>query len=136
MGVVAIRLFHLLIVDVGNFQLRFRRLRHIGKEGFKILIFDFGLRQRCSSAFRIPGIGHGQFGASNVFRVWISIDQGLQRNPRHVEAVMLHGIHSAIEQNLVRLLGAHIGQRIVNLLISAGHTQNQCGQQKNDRNTV
>ena len=108
----------------------------LGKKVIEILVFDFGLRQRGDAAFGVPGIGHRQFGAGDEFRIRIGVDQGLQGDPRHVEAVVLHGVHGAVEQDLVGLLGADVRQRIVDLLVGAGDGQSQHAQQKNDRNTT
>ena len=120
MGEVAIRLFHLLIMDVGELELCLGRLRHVGEEGFKILVFDFGLGQRGGTALGVPGISHRQLGARNVFRIRIGVDQGLQRHSRDFEAVVLHRVHGPVKQYLVGLLGAEVRQRVLNLLVGAG----------------
>jgi hypothetical protein len=49
---VAIRLFHFLIVNVGDLKLCFGRLRHVGEEGDEVFVFDLGLRQRGGSTSR------------------------------------------------------------------------------------
>jgi hypothetical protein len=49
---------------------------------------------------------------------------------------VLHGVHGAVEQYLVRLLGTDVGQWIVNLLVGAGDGENERAKQKNDRNTT
>ncbi len=89
-----------------------------------------------ASALCVPGIGHRQLGAGDVLRVGIGIDQGLQSDSRHVEAVVLHRIHGPVEQHLVRLLGTDVGQWIVDLLVGAGDGENERAKQKNDRNTT
>ena len=53
-GEVAVGLFHLLVMDIGDFHLGLGGFRHVGKEGFKVLIFLLRLRQTCGTAFRIP----------------------------------------------------------------------------------
>jgi len=74
---VTVRFLHLLIVDIGDLQLRFGRFGHVGEEGYKVLVFKLGLSERSCSAFGIPGVTYRQFGARNVFRIRIGIDQGL-----------------------------------------------------------
>ena len=55
----------------------------------------------------------------------IGIDQGLQGHAGHIEAVVLHRVHGAVEQDLVRLLGADIRQGIVDLLIRAADAERE-----------
>ncbi len=143
--VVAVRLFHLLILDVGNLQLRlsrFRhvgkerdvsRFRHVGKERDEVLVFLFGLRQGGRAAFGVPGIAYRQLGASDEFGIRISIDQSLQRDSGHVEAVMPHRVHGLVKQDLVRLLGPDIRQRINRLFVgTSGCDQQQRAQHRNE----
>ena len=99
-------------MDVGDLQLRFGRLRHVGEEDFEIVVLLLGLCQSRGATFRVPGIADSQFGASDVLRIWVRVNQSLQSEPRHVEAVMPHGVHSFVEQNFVRLLRSDVGQRV------------------------
>ena len=59
---VAIRLFHLLVVDIANAVLRLRRFFHRGIEEDEVLIFRFGLSHPVCSALSIPAIGDRQLG--------------------------------------------------------------------------
>ena len=88
-------------MDVGDFQLRFCRLRHVGEEGDEIAVFRFCLGQRSRSTLRVPGIRHRQLGARQVLRIRISIDHGLKSDAGHFEAIVLHGVHGAVKQDLV-----------------------------------
>ena len=99
-------------MDVGDLQLRFGRFRHVGKEDLEIAVFLLGLRQGSRAALGVPGIADRQLGAGNVFRIRIGVDQGLQGQARHVEAVVPHGVHGLVEQDLVRLLRPDLGQRV------------------------
>jgi len=132
-GVVAVRLFHLLILDVGNLQLRLSRFRHVGKECDEVFVFLFGLRQGSGAAFGVPGIAHRQFGARDEFRIGISIDQRLQGDSGHIEAVMPHRVHGLVKKNLVRLFGPDIRQRVHRLLVSASGRDQQQRAQHRDR---
>ena len=58
---------------------------------------EFRTRQDGRQVRLQPGVGHRQFGAGNEFRIRIGVDQGLQRDTRHVEAVMLHRIHGPVK---------------------------------------
>ena len=92
-----------------------------------------GLGQRRRRAFLVPGFAHRQLGASNEFRVRISIDERLQGDTRNVMFALLHRLHGTVEEHLVRLLGVHLGQRVGSLLIITGHTgQQTCSQQQSD----
>ena len=95
--------FHLLIVDVRHLQLRLGRLWHVGEESAEILVLDLGLLHRGRAALGVPRIRHRQFGARDKFRIRIGVDQRLQRHPRHIKAVVLHGIHRPVEQHLIGL---------------------------------
>ena len=126
MGVVAIRLFHFLIVDVRDLQLCLGRfLRHIREKGDEILILDLGLLHRRRTALGVPRIRHRQLRAGDKFRIRIGVDQRLQRHTRHVEAIVLHGVHRAIEQDFVGLFRSDVGQWIHRLLVSASDRQSQ-----------
>ena len=131
--VVPVRLLHLLVLDVGNLQLRLGCLRHVGKEGLEIAILLLRLRQRRGSTLRIPRVAHRQLGPRDELRVGIRVDQCLQRHPRHVKAVVLHGIHRPVEQHLVRLLGSNIRQGINRFLVRAGHREHQQHARKRNR---
>ena len=111
-GVIAVRLFHLLVVDVAHLHLRFGRLGSVGEEGDEVLVFGLGLRQRRRAALLEPAIAHRQFGAHPVLGVRIGIEHGLQVEPRHVEAALLHSQHRLVEEFLVGLFGVHAGQRV------------------------
>ena len=121
--VIAVGFLHLLVMDVGDLQLRFSRFRHVGEEDLEIVVFLLGLRQRGSSTFRIPGIADCQLGARDEFRIRIGVDQRLERQPRHVETIVPHRVHGLVEQHLVGLLRTHAGQRVDGLLVGAGNSQ-------------
>ena len=119
--VVAIGLFHLLVVDVRDFQGSLGGFRHVRKEGAEILVLDFRLLESGGAAFGVPGISDGQLGAGDEFGIGIGVNQGLQRHACDVKAVVLHRVHGAVEQHLVRLFRAHIRERIADLLVGAGY---------------
>ncbi len=103
----------------------------------KSLVFLLGLGERGGSALGVPGIAHRQLGAGDELRVRISIDQGLQRQAGHVEAVVPHGVHGLVEQDLVRLLRADTGQRVHGLLVGASRGESQQhAQHRNQRNST
>ena len=70
-----------------------------------------------------------QLGAGDEFRIGIGVDQGLQGHPGHVEAVVLHRIHGAVEQNLVGLLGVNVGHGILTFLLVQATVNRQRAQQ-------
>ena len=115
-GRIAVRLLHLLVMDVGDLHLRFRRLGHIGEEGDEVLVLAFGLRHGGGAAFLVPGIANRQLGAGHILRIGIGIDQRLQAQPGDIVLVVLHRIHGAVEQHLVWLFGIDIGNRVLRLL--------------------
>src|SRR5205807_6586664 len=107
------------------------------EEGNEVLVFKFGLSQGRGAALGVPGIADLQLSASNVLRIGVGVDQGLQGHACHVEAVVLHGVHGTVEQHLVRLLGADVRQWVIDLLVSTGSSQEQqYSQQSNQRNTT
>ena len=135
--VIAIRLLHLLIMNVGDLQLRLRRFRHVGEEYLEVTVLLLRLRQSRGSTLRIPRVAHRQLGARDELRIRISVDQGLQRQPRHVEAIVPHGVHGLVEQNFVRLLRPEIGQRVYRLLVGAANGDHQQhAQHKTQRNST
>src|SRR5580658_9425242 len=76
-GVVAVRFFHLLVLDVGDLELRLGRFRHVGEEGFKVAVFLLGLGQRGGATLGVPGVTDRQFGAGDELGVGIGVDQRL-----------------------------------------------------------
>src|SRR6202044_1086777 len=62
--------------------------------------------------------------------------EGSQREPRHIEAIVFHRVHGTVEQNLVRLLGIDIRDRVADLLVGAGYSERQHTQKKDHRNTT
>ncbi len=107
-SVVAVSLLHLLILNVSDFELGFGGLRHVGEERNEIAVFLFRLRQRGRPPFGIPGIAHRQLGTRDKLGIRIGVNQRLQRDTGHVEAVVLHGVHGLVEKDLIRLLGTDI----------------------------
>src|SRR5262249_27785834 len=53
---VAIRLLHLLVMDIADLLLRLGGLFHLRIEQDEILVFGLGLRQAVSAALAIPGV--------------------------------------------------------------------------------
>ena len=131
MSEVAVGLFHLLKMNVGDLYLRLSRFRHVGEESFEVLIFLLGLCQRRSAALRVPRIRQRQLGARDELGIRLGVDQGLHVETRDVEVVVLHRVHAAIEQHLVRLLGVNLSQRIADLFIGAGSRERQRRGQSN-----
>ena len=117
MRVITVRLFHLPVMDIGHFQLRFGGFRHVGEERYEVLVFNLRLRQRRAAALVVPGVANAQLGAGNVLRIRVSIDQRLQREPGDVVLAMAHGVHGAVEEHFVGLLGIDVGERIFDFLV-------------------
>src|SRR5581483_5368488 len=137
MGEVAVRLLHLLVVDVGDLELRLGGLGHVGEESLEIAIVGFGLCKSGAAAFGVPRIGFRKLGARDEFGIRIGVDQGLQNHPGLIEAVVLHLVHGAVEQHLVGLLGAYVREGIVDLLVRTGcRNQQQSCEQKDQRTTM
>ena len=57
-GVVAVRLLHLLVVDVADLHLRLGRFRRIGEEGDEVLVLGLGLGQGRGAALLEPTVAH------------------------------------------------------------------------------
>ena len=58
-GEVAIRFFHLLVMNVGDLQLRLSGFRHIGEEDFKVAVLLLRLGQGRSPPFGVPRVADG-----------------------------------------------------------------------------
>ena len=106
MGVhgVAVRLFHLPVMDHADLFLRLGGLFHGRIEQDEVLVLGFGLREPVGAALAIPAIGDGEFRLSQVFTGVVGVDQRLQRQPCHLIAAALDILDSFVEQNLVGLL--------------------------------
>src|SRR5581483_121551 len=117
---VAIGLLHLAIMDVGDLELGFRRFRHVREEGLEVLVFVFGLCERGGATFGVPRVANRQLGASDKLGIWISVDEGLQREARDVVLAGFHRLHGAVEEDLVGLFGIHRRDGILDLFIAAG----------------
>src|SRR5580692_5115024 len=105
LGLVAIGLVHLLIVDLADLLLRFGGLFHGGIEQDEILVLGFGLRQTGGAAFPEPTVGDGKFGFGEEFALIVGINQGVERDARDFVAAVLDVADGAIEQNLIGLFG-------------------------------
>ena len=110
--IVAVRLLHLLVVDVAHLHLRLGGFRGIREEGNEVLVLGLGLSEGRGAALLEPGVAHGQLGAHPVLGVGIGVEHGLQVKPRHVVAALLHGDHGLVEELLVGLPRFHAGQRV------------------------
>ena len=132
-GGIAIGLLHLFEMDVGHLHLRFCRFRHVGEEGFEVLVFDFCLLQGRRTAFGIPGIADRQLGACHVLGVRIGVDERLQRHARNIVLAMVHRVHGAVEQHLIGLLRVHVGNWVGHLVVVAA-SDKQCQEYKRDEN--
>ena len=117
MRVIAIGLFHLLVVHIRDLELCLGGFRQLWEEGDEILVFDLRLLIGGGRALGIPRITYCQLGSRNEFGIGIGIDERLQRDTRHVVLPFFHCIHSAIEQHFVRLLGIYVGDWIVDLVV-------------------
>ena len=84
----------------------------VGEEGDEVLVLGFGLGERRGAALLEPAVAHGQLGAHPVLGLGIGVEHGLQVEPGHVEAALLHGDHGLVEEFLVGLLGVDAGQRV------------------------
>ena len=109
---IAVRLFHLLEVDVADLHLRLSGFRSVGEEGDEVLVFRFGLGKRGRATLLEPGIAHQQLGAHREFGVRIGVQQGLEVEAGHVVLAMLHGVVGLVEQLLVGLLRVDVHQGI------------------------
>jgi hypothetical protein len=89
---IAVRLFHLLEVDVADLHLRLGGLRRIGEEGDEVLVFGFGLGERGGATLLEPGIADEQLGAHGELGIRVGVEQGLEVEARHVVLAMLHGV--------------------------------------------
>ncbi len=109
---IAVGLFHLLVVDVGDLHLGFGSLGGIGEEGNEVLILGFGLGESGGASLFEPGVTDRELGAHAEFRLGVGIEQSLKVEPGHVIAALLHGDHRLVVEFLVRLLRLHTGERI------------------------
>ncbi len=109
---VAVRLLHLLVIDVGHLHLRLGRFGGGREEGDEILVFGLGLRQSRRTALFEPGVAHRQLGAHPVLRLGIGVQHGLQIQPGHIEPALLQRDHGLVEEFLIGLLRIHIGKRV------------------------
>ena len=109
---IAVRLFHLLEVDVADLHLGLGGLRSVGEEGDEVLVFRFGLGEGGGATFLEPGVADGELGAHAVLGVPIGIEQGLEVEAGDVVLAMLHGDHGLVEEFLVGLLRGDVGQGI------------------------
>ena len=116
---ITIGLLHLLEMDVGHLHLRFCRFRHVREKGLKILIFDFGLLQRSSTAFGIPGVPNRQLGARHELGIGIGIDKRLQRHACNVVLAMVHRVHGTVEEHLIGLFRVDVGNWVRHLVVVA-----------------
>ena len=109
---VAIRLFHLLVVDVADLFLRLGGLFHRRVEQDEVLVLGFGLRQPVGAAFAEPGVGDGELGLGQIFARVVGVDQVLQQQTRDFEPAVLDIVDGLVEQHLIgllRVLGDGVG---------------------------
>src|ERR1019366_3207944 len=102
---VAIRLFHLLVVDVADLFLGFGGLFHGRIEQAEVLVFGFSLRQSVTAAFTEPSVGDGQLGLGQIFAGVVGVDEVLQQQARDFETGVLDIVDGLVKQHLVGLLG-------------------------------
>ena len=95
--IVAVRFLHLLVVHVGDFELRLSSLGELRKESDEVLVFDFSLLVGRGCTLGVPGIAHCELRAGDKFGIRIGIDEGLQGNASDVVLALFHRIHRAVE---------------------------------------
>ena len=130
---VAVRLFHLLVVDVADLFLGFGGLFHRGIEEDEVLVLGFGLRQPVAAAFAEPGVGDSEFGLGQIFAGVVSVDQVLQQQASNFETAVLDIVDGLVKQHLIGLLRI-FGDGVVVLLAAKAtaaekyrNRQNHCG---------
>ena len=109
---IAVRLFHLLEIDVADLHLRLGGLRRIGEEGDEVLVFGFGLGKRGGATLLEPGIADEQLGAHGELGVRVGVEQGLEVEASHVVLAMLHGVVGLVEELLIGLFGVDVHQGV------------------------
>ncbi len=112
MCVVAVRLDHLVVVDLADALLGFGRLFHRREERDEVVVLGFGLRQAMAAALAIPAVGDCQLRLGEILAVRVGIDQRLEREPRNIIPMLLEIADRLVKQHLVGLLRV-VGDRVV-----------------------
>jgi hypothetical protein len=131
---VAIRLVHLLVMDIANPFLGLRGFLHVRIEQLEVLVFGFGLRQTMRAAFAEPTVGNGQLGFGQILAAVVGVDERLQGQPRDLIAAMLYIVDGPVEKHLIGLFG-DLGDG-VRVFVAAYAAGTQEGRQRGYRDQV
>ena len=102
--VIAVRLFHLLVVDVADLLLRFGRLFERRIKEYEIFIFRLRLGHSVRTTFTEPAIGNCQLCLSQEFACIVGVHQRVERDARDLIPPAFDIGDGFIEQYLVWLL--------------------------------